>query len=64
MCENTQLFPKRSILDILHGSKYTSVFQIEKNFSFQKTTFQVTWKDFNIIVHLTNAATNRVFDWD
>ena len=39
-------------------------FKEKKKFSFQKTPFKVTWKDFDIIMHITNGVTNRFFDWD
>ena len=64
LCKNKQLFAKNSVLDIWHGPEYTFVFQIEEKFSFQKTLLKVIGKDFDIIIHVTNAITNRVFDWD
>ena len=32
--------------------------------SFQKTSFKVTRKDINIVMHVANVITDRVFDWN
>ena len=57
-------FCKTLYLRFLSGFWIHLCISNRKIFSFQKTSFKVNRKDLNIIMHLINIITDRVFEWN